>query len=59
MANSVDYRELLDTIQSLTNEINEDQRVKILAVLLYPNEWYYSLTQTQLDRVRKMLNDFK
>ena len=59
MIKAVDYNTIIHSIESEIFEMNEDQKVRILATILYPNEPYYSLTQTQLDKVRTLLKNFK
>jgi hypothetical protein len=39
--------------------MNEDKMIRVLAIILYPNESYNSLTFSQLDKIRNILNEFK
>lgn len=58
MIRSVDYPTIIHSIECNLFEMNEDQKVRMLAIILYPNESYYSLTQSQLDKVRNILKTF-
>jgi hypothetical protein len=54
--------DLYTAIHLLEQEVfsmNESQKIRVLCTILYPNESFASLTQTQLDKVRNILNDFK
>jgi hypothetical protein len=58
MIKAVDYNTIIHSIECEIFEMNEGQKIRIIAGILYPNEPYYSLTQTQLDKVRNLLNNF-
>lgn len=58
MIRSVDYPTIIHSIECSLFEMNEDQKVRILAIILYPNEVYSSLTQSQLDKVKNFLKNF-
>jgi hypothetical protein len=58
MIKAVDYPTIIHSIECNLFEMNEDQKVRILAIILYPNEVYSSLTQSQLDNVRNILKTF-
>lgn len=53
------YNDILNSIEDVNFSLNDDQKVRILALILYPNESNYSLTVSQLDKVRNILNEFK
>lgn len=50
---------ILDSLESIIFDMNEAEKIKVLAMILYPNEPYRSLTSTQLDKIRNIINEFK
>lgn len=58
MSKVVDYHTIIHSIECKIFEMEEFQKVELLAKILYPYEVYSSLTQTQLDKIRNILNTF-
>lgn len=39
--------------------MNEGEKIKVLAIILYPHEPYDLLTTTQLDKIKNIIDEFK
>lgn len=50
---------ILHSLECSIFDMNEGEKIKVLAIILYPHEPYDLLTTTQLDKIRNIINEFK
>ena len=56
---NIDFETAINTLDVGRFEMNKDHIIRVLSILLYPNESFYSLTNIQLDMLRELINKFR
>jgi hypothetical protein len=52
------FETIIHSLECKRFEMTESEIINVLGIMLYPNEVYSSLTNTQIDKIRDIINSF-